>query len=687
MKKLNPILLALMLLISSYVASAQNYTWSRKASSPQGLYTPASFTLGDSIYVVSGVSDREAYNPKTLTHDVWMYNSNTNTWTPKASLPGVAIYAAVGFTIGNKGYVTTGFDSSGSGTGPRTTYMYDPSANTWTQKASFPGNARYTSAVFVLNGKAYVSCGFSPALRDMYCYDPIADTWTQKTSLPGIARQGPASFVLNGEGYVGLGSTGDNMGGFFVNNDVYKYNDATDTWTQVASFPGNAVAVSYNFTLNNEAYLVNGLYQSNISYTNVATKQVWKYSPVANSWTLWGLFPDTATFGGIAGTTASGAYMGYGAKNYTTYPLTNLFYRFGPGTAPYSCNLTINKLPVNNAQYNFQANGNFSPTAVISWSFGDGGTGTGTSVLHSYATAGGYAITATVTDTATGCSNVAHDSVYVSNISNCSTTINSINYGPNFTLTAPVVNGVGPYTYLWTSTTDSNFVSTAPNPLVNVPYNTQGTYCVSVTDTTGCIATDCKTLVDSQMVYPPCSIFIVVYPDSNLSGWYYATIYVSGANHLSYLWDFGDGSTSNQLFPSHTYATPGYYTICLTVSDTAAHCSFTFCDSSFYAYKNGGGPMKHFQVNNQVALGIKDVSSSHTVGIYPNPANAEITIQADGQKVDHASIYNIAGQKVIDTDNPIQNKVSVSQLPDGIYVIDIKVKDEMSRIKFTKMNK
>jgi hypothetical protein len=97
--------------------------------------------------------------------------------------------------------------------------------------------------------------------------------------------------------------------------------------------------------------------------------------------------------------------------------------------------------------------------------------------------------------------------------------------------------------------------------------------------------------------------------------------------------------------------------------------------------------MKHFQVNNQVALGIKDVSSSHAVGIYPNPANAEITIQADGQKVDHASIYNIAGQKVIDTDNPIQNKVSVSQLPDGIYVIDVKVKDEMSRIKFTKMNK
>ena len=36
----------------------------------------------------------------------------------------------------------------------------------------------------------------------------------------------------------------------------------------------------------------------------------------------------------------------------------------------------------------------------------------------------------------------------------------------------------------------------------------------------------------------------------------------------SYLWDFGDGNTSTEANPSHTYATPGNYTVTLQVSNT-----------------------------------------------------------------------------------------------------------------------
>ncbi len=35
----------------------------------------------------------------------------------------------------------------------------------------------------------------------------------------------------------------------------------------------------------------------------------------------------------------------------------------------------------------------------------------------------------------------------------------------------------------------------------------------------------------------------------------------------SWLWDFGDGNTSTMQNPSHTYASPGMYTVCLTVSN------------------------------------------------------------------------------------------------------------------------
>ena len=39
------------------------------------------------------------------------------------------------------------------------------------------------------------------------------------------------------------------------------------------------------------------------------------------------------------------------------------------------------------------------------------------------------------------------------------------------------------------------------------------------------------------------------------------------ADTLSYLWDFGDGTTSTQKNPLHTYTTAGYYEVALTVTD------------------------------------------------------------------------------------------------------------------------
>ncbi|MBK9338120.1 MAG: HYR domain-containing protein [Lewinellaceae bacterium] len=44
---------------------------------------------------------------------------------------------------------------------------------------------------------------------------------------------------------------------------------------------------------------------------------------------------------------------------------------------------------------------------------------------------------------------------------------------------------------------------------------------------------------------------------------------------LSYEWDFGDGGTSTAQHPTHLYAGPGTYTVCLTVSN--GECSNTYC--------------------------------------------------------------------------------------------------------------
>ncbi len=38
----------------------------------------------------------------------------------------------------------------------------------------------------------------------------------------------------------------------------------------------------------------------------------------------------------------------------------------------------------------------------------------------------------------------------------------------------------------------------------------------------------------------------------------------------AYLWDFGDGTTSNQENPTHIYATPGEYNVSLAASGPGA---------------------------------------------------------------------------------------------------------------------
>jgi PKD repeat protein len=42
---------------------------------------------------------------------------------------------------------------------------------------------------------------------------------------------------------------------------------------------------------------------------------------------------------------------------------------------------------------------------------------------------------------------------------------------------------------------------------------------------------------------------------------------ISAAGIASYFWEFGDGQTSTRTNPSNTYATPGLYTVSLTLTD------------------------------------------------------------------------------------------------------------------------
>lgn len=59
---------------------------------------------------------------------------------------------------------------------------------------------------------------------------------------------------------------------------------------------------------------------------------------------------------------------------------------------------------------------------------------------------------------------------------------------------------------------------------------------------------------------------------------------------ITYSWDFGDGTTGTGVMPTHTYASAGYYDVCLTVNDGYLDSPQVCTTAAIYdGYVNGGG--------------------------------------------------------------------------------------------------
>ena len=73
------------------------------------------------------------------------------------------------------------------------------------------------------------------------------------------------------------------------------------------------------------------------------------------------------------------------------------------------------------------------------------------------------------------------------------------------------------------------------------------------------------------------------------------------------------------------------------------------------------------------------------VSIYPNPANDNINIIAQ-DPLDSIVIYNAIGQLVSKTMSPIQSQtqVNITDLPKGVYFVQIKKDSSERTIKFIK---
>jgi len=300
-KKILSLLFVVFIAVSSF---SQTNLWTKKMGFG-GLKREraVSFSIGDFGYVATG---EDTVN---ITHnDLWRYDPALDLWTQMADLPGSPRRNAVGFAIEDKGYVGTGIDSSESSFGNNLFdfWEYDPSLNSWTQKANYPGGGGlgvYYAGAFVADNKGYISCGKIGAnwyAFDLWEYKPSTDTWAQRANFPGGVRYAITALSIDNKGYVGMGIDND-----LYRKDWWEYNPGTNVWVEKSDLPGTERGAASTFTIASKGFVVFG---ADGGYKD----ELWEYSPYSDSWNIKSNFSGGERRNGIAFSIGNKGYAGTG---------------------------------------------------------------------------------------------------------------------------------------------------------------------------------------------------------------------------------------------------------------------------------------------------------------------------------------------------------------------------------------
>lgn len=210
-------------------------------------------------------------------------------------------------------------------------------------------------------------------------------------------------------------------------------------------------------------------------------------------------------------------------------------------------------------------------------------------------------------------------------------------------------NSTGTITnYDWTFAGGNPSNSNLQNP--SVIYNSAGSYDVSLT-----ITDDFGTATEMKTEY----IIVDDLPTANFTyNLDNGTIQIidNSSNIDSYLWDFGDGTTSQTMGNvTHTFDTLGTYTITLTGS-------------------NNCGPSSFEVTVDIISTSLDNLNDSNYISIFPNPTNDFLRIDFGKKQNDISTIHFINSLGQIIFSKKVSNsmeEINVSNFPKGIYFIKI----------------
>jgi PKD repeat protein len=234
-----------------------------------------------------------------------------------------------------------------------------------------------------------------------------------------------------------------------------------------------------------------------------------------------------------------------------------------------------------------------------------------------------------------------------------------------------------PTQYTW-DFGDGTIIGPGNYPAATYTYMNNGYYyvCLTTLDSSGCSYTSCQNIYAGTAL--TCSANFYLYPDSLVQHLYYAVNMAYGTPPLTYYWGWGDGTGSTGPYPSHTFATAGFYTICLTITDTVG-CTSTFCDSTYI--QKSVNSMVTINVIPAGTAGISEVPANNSFLIYPNPAQNTLYLENISRNAE-ISIFDFSGRNVMNVKGT--NIIDISSLAKGMYCVRLSGENGFTVKKFVK---
>ena len=280
-----------------------------------------------------------------------------------------------------------------------------------------------------------------------------------------------------------------------------------------------------------------------------------------------------------------------------------------------------------------------SPTSWI-WSFGDGNLSTIQNPSHTYMTSDTYTVTLIATNAAGSDTQTRTNYIIVTYAT------------PVANFTSDITNGTAPLTVRFTDTSENSPTtwswqfgdggkSTNQNPTHE--YTDTGTYSVSLTakNSAGSNTTKMTGYITVTSVSSPVASFTA----DMTSGMVPFTVRfndTSSNTPSSWLWSFGDGSSSTEKNPVYTYTNTGNYTVSLKAANDGGNSSKTASNFITALSADSNTPVRTTAASEETTVGSVPTNTE------PAPVvTAETVVPAAKSSASSSFIYVIAGILII----------------------------------------